>query len=304
MVIFKGENVQTTWFPGTPEIPDWPYVASTKGWTSDDICLKWVESGFLPDTVPSNPTAWRLLICDGHGSHTQPELFQMALQHKVYVLFFPAHGTHLLQPLDLVPFANLKKRYREQLRELARHLCGSSVQKRQFLILYKQAKIKALTPRAIRGGFRAAGIFPRDQSLPLFSHLLVPHLSLDNQPETSENPLLLRQPPPQLTPNARRTAIEATKDCNREVRTFIRNLVKELEDCHAIIMRKDEELASLRAQVASSTRERRRRVRSNPNQEFITAFDVAVARGEIEGDHSSNTTSNAAEQQNNDSNDS
>src|SRR5271169_3398611 len=70
VIIFKGQNIQTTWFPGTPEVPDWPYVASPKGWTSDEISLKWFQSVFLPDTTPSNPDAWRILICDGHSSHT------------------------------------------------------------------------------------------------------------------------------------------------------------------------------------------------------------------------------------------
>jgi hypothetical protein len=88
-VIFKGKNLQSTWFPST--IPDWLFATSENGWTSNAIGAEWLERVFLPGTKPVGDR-WRMLILDGHGSHINLEFLWTCKQNKVYLLFLPAHS--------------------------------------------------------------------------------------------------------------------------------------------------------------------------------------------------------------------
>jgi hypothetical protein len=45
-----------------------------------------------------------MLIFDGHGSHLSDEFLLFAWEKKILPFLFPAHTTHLLQPLDVGVF--------------------------------------------------------------------------------------------------------------------------------------------------------------------------------------------------------
>ena len=45
------------------------------------------ETMFIPCTKPSNPDNWRLLIYDGHGSHTTPEFRYIYFKNNIQVLY-------------------------------------------------------------------------------------------------------------------------------------------------------------------------------------------------------------------------
>jgi len=107
-VIFKGKSLQTTWFPSS--IPGWLYTTSENGWTSNEIGVEWLQRIFIPETATSN-SQWRLLILDGHGSHIDIEFLWLCKQHRIYLLFLPAHSSHVVQPLDLAPFSVIKSSY-------------------------------------------------------------------------------------------------------------------------------------------------------------------------------------------------
>jgi hypothetical protein len=67
LVIFKGLAPQSTWFP--VNTPDYQYATSENGWTTNSHGLHWLQTIFEPETRP-NTGIWRLLVLDGHGSHT------------------------------------------------------------------------------------------------------------------------------------------------------------------------------------------------------------------------------------------
>jgi hypothetical protein len=53
-------------------MPDWLIATTSKGWTSNDIALRWLKEIFLPETVRklgNSRIAPRILVLDGHGSH-------------------------------------------------------------------------------------------------------------------------------------------------------------------------------------------------------------------------------------------
>jgi hypothetical protein len=158
VIVFKGQHLQTTWFPST-EVPEWYYTTSMNGWTSNCIGLHWLEKVFIPETDPSS-MRHRLLILDGHGSHVDLEFQYKAKMSRVEILYLPPHASHVLQPLDLSCFSVIKSAYRRQIYELSSLDDGAAVKKERFIQYYKRARDEGLSERYIRAGWKAAGLCP------------------------------------------------------------------------------------------------------------------------------------------------
>jgi len=93
VVIFKGQSLQTSWFLAE-NCPNWFYTHSIKGWTSNDIGLRWLVNVFLPETQTANET--QILLIDGHGSHATPEFMAKCIQNDVKVIYLIPHASHIL----------------------------------------------------------------------------------------------------------------------------------------------------------------------------------------------------------------
>jgi hypothetical protein len=102
--IFKGTNVK---LDVMDELKDTgSRVAFTKkGWTSAKLFSDYVDwlVALLPQDV--RPT---LLFVDGHESHFEVATLERAMEHGIYVICFPSHTTHVLQPLDVLVFGSFK----------------------------------------------------------------------------------------------------------------------------------------------------------------------------------------------------
>jgi hypothetical protein len=59
---------------------------------------------------------WRLLILDGHGSHTTGEFIFECLINQVLLIYLLPHTSHLCQPCDFGPFAQLTSFYSKHLK--------------------------------------------------------------------------------------------------------------------------------------------------------------------------------------------
>jgi hypothetical protein len=94
----------------------------------------------------------------------------------------PAHSSYLLQPLDVGCFSPLKAAYRRLVAENAR-LGINYVDKPEFLSIYKQARIEALSADNIYSSFMVTGLVP-----------------LDPEQVLSRLQITLRTPPPDLAP--------------------------------------------------------------------------------------------------------
>ena len=131
VVIFKGKNVQTTWFE-YEYISNWRYTSSEKAWTSNEIGLRWLKEVFLPQTASDPPAPW-LLIVDGHNSHASVDFMWECRQHQVYLMYLIPHSFHLCQPLNLSCFSVCKSRYWEQVAALAKFNNTDKIKKISFL---------------------------------------------------------------------------------------------------------------------------------------------------------------------------
>jgi hypothetical protein len=73
----------------------------------------------------------------------------------------PLHLSHLLQPLNVVPYSLLKRHYGDRISLLARsHI--HYIDKETFLLAFKAAFKKTFTLENVRAGFRGAGLAPHD----------------------------------------------------------------------------------------------------------------------------------------------
>ena len=153
--------------------PSWHVTFSENGWTSNDIAVEWLGKVFLPQTKPDDPSEARLLIVDGHGSHTSDEFMAACYLNNVYLLFIPAHTSHVLQPLDLGCFSSLKVAYRRFVGEYEAQTDASKLGKAKFLEFYAEARKISLREQCIRSGWKATGLYPKNVKKPLGSRWVV-----------------------------------------------------------------------------------------------------------------------------------
>lgn len=183
LIIFKGASVQVQWFPAE-DTPDWFYTHSENGWTSNQLGVDWLQRIFIPQTTPSDPTAYRILICDGHGSHATIEFMHVAYCNRIRLIFLPPHTSHVLQPLDLAIFGAMKSSYRREVERLAVLNNGLSLKKRAFILCYAKAR-EQIDEKHILAGFKAAGIAPFNPDKPrLSSQVLQPASNSLTEPIT------------------------------------------------------------------------------------------------------------------------
>lgn len=163
LVIFKGKSVQKQWFPSSMDcFEGWQFTATENGWTSYPCGTEWLLKVFIPgtqglaDSLGSN----RILVLDGHGSHCTDDFLYECFKAGIYLLFLPAHSSHITQPLDLAVFGPLKQAYRRNLQQLEGYTAANPIGKAQFLELYAKARRQALSPQNIKAGWRATGLSP------------------------------------------------------------------------------------------------------------------------------------------------
>jgi hypothetical protein len=99
------------------------------------------------------------LICDGFGTHETLEILEFCFENNILLCRLPSHTSHKLQPCDVAPFAPLKAAYRDQVDQLEQGGVNT-IGKEHFTSLYSPARKIAFTPKNIKAGFAASGLFP------------------------------------------------------------------------------------------------------------------------------------------------
>ena len=111
-ILYMGQRLMVDYTQGGPIGSR--YGVSAKGWMTEVNFLDWFRNQFIPSLPPERPV---ILILDGHKSHIQYEVLQLAKQHRVEIAKLPSHTTHL-RPLDLSVFKPMKEWYDREARKL------------------------------------------------------------------------------------------------------------------------------------------------------------------------------------------
>jgi hypothetical protein len=92
----------------------------------------------------------------------------------------PPHATHVLQPLDLVIFGEIKRRFHEANRQRREaHLQEVRLSMSDFFLTYFDVRKLAITPSLCAAAYRHAGILPQNPE--------IPRSKLASQPQSSSS---------------------------------------------------------------------------------------------------------------------
>jgi hypothetical protein len=165
MIIFAGKVHQSVWYDSDDhQLPsDWVIALSDNGWTNDALGLFWLKNMFDKHTKNRTIGPYRLLILDGHGSHSTAEFDRYCSENSIIALCMPPHSSHLLQPLDVACFSVLKQKYGNRIAENMQ-LGINHIDKQEFLAAYPGTRAEALNTNNIKAGFTATGLIPFNPS--------------------------------------------------------------------------------------------------------------------------------------------
>lgn len=95
-VLYKAQHMWDRWLLGGPE--GTRYQLSPSGWMESEQFFDWFRTMFVPkvDTIAGH----KLLIYDGHNSHINIYVIDLAREKNISIICLPPHSSHCLQPLD------------------------------------------------------------------------------------------------------------------------------------------------------------------------------------------------------------
>ena len=149
-------------FPGGAYKFDGPdnavYAKSESGWIDTELFLVW-KKVFLRYCGSQRPV---LLFVDGHASHINLNVIDLARKNDVILFCLPPHTTHALQPLDVSVFKSLKSHFSKAVHALSFAKKDFVVSKREFACVLKTPFEQAFSISNIKAGFAKCGIYPFD----------------------------------------------------------------------------------------------------------------------------------------------
>lgn len=155
LIIFKGERWNDRLKEGS--LPNSLVRISKKGWINSQLFIEWFQH-FI-DSIPKKPRPV-ILLMDSHASHLSPTVLTMARENGIYLFTFPAHTSHLLQPLDVGVYRPLKSNWSKVLNKYMEDNPNDKPNRYNFHTLFNEAFISTFSINTIKNSFKKAGIFP------------------------------------------------------------------------------------------------------------------------------------------------
>lgn len=160
-------------------------VANGSGWMTSEVFLKYMEHFIkYSGARAGSPT---LLLLDNHASHLSIDVIDMAIANDITMLSFPPHCTHRMQPLDITVFGPLKTMYAKQHDDWKRANMNVIFDLHHVPLVLEKCLDVAVTPKNIKAGFKASGIFPFDANAFTEVDFVASQLSGKNQPTDDDN---------------------------------------------------------------------------------------------------------------------
>lgn len=157
MVVYKYERMQLDLVRNAPE--DWAISNTENGWMNCASFYEYVTNVFYPWAIREKIVFHIILFLDGHVSHMSLHLSNFCRENAIHIIALYPHDTHLLQPMDVSVFKQLKSLWKTTVLDYRFESGEIIVSKKQFPILLKVALDK-ITNTSIQKGFRKCGLFP------------------------------------------------------------------------------------------------------------------------------------------------
>ena len=151
---------------------------------------------FVENIPPARPV---VVLLDSHASHLSMEVMKFRAENGLIFITFPAHTTHLLQPLDVSVFGPMKTAWRKKVTSFMSEK-GRKPTRNDFYDLFVPAYEEGATMKNIKSGFKNTGIYPFDNNaLPDDTYRVGILHDVENNGSVQDNVL----PKPQPFQNAR-----------------------------------------------------------------------------------------------------
>ena len=133
MVIFKASRVKPEWREYAAS--GYAVHASESGYISTKLFADYGEKfvQFFRESNLMTPGIKHVVLLDLHKSHLFNSSYMEHMQaNNIEVCSFPPHCTHILQPLDDLPYAMLKRKFQKELISFNLQVAGEKLSKQQF----------------------------------------------------------------------------------------------------------------------------------------------------------------------------
>jgi hypothetical protein len=126
-------------------------TVSPTRYTNEGICMTWLNH-FIKhnDCGPNKP--WHILLIDRATCYEAPDFILTAKMNHIWVVKFPSHQTHLIQPLDVGCFQTWKH-YQQSTIMNAIHSFELEYNVQSFLQDLLKIHEKTFTVRTIKHSF-------------------------------------------------------------------------------------------------------------------------------------------------------
>ena len=102
-----------------------------------------------------------LVLMDSHYSHVFNYCYmQMMFSRNIKVFAIESHASQWGQPLDKNPFSGFKDAFHDELKKFNHKAAGRAITKGEFFQVFNVAWERAMTPKAIKAGYKRTGIWP------------------------------------------------------------------------------------------------------------------------------------------------
>ena len=137
---------------------------SDSGWTDTYNCERWIREVFIPwaKRYRVDNTKPIVLTMDGHDTHEKPEI-QRAIYDcldnedlEIVILCFPSKTTHKCQPLDVLVFSAVERKWQEICAEYLEK--GMPMNRLTVIPAYIQSTRSAMTKDLIAKAFEKTGL--------------------------------------------------------------------------------------------------------------------------------------------------
>jgi len=159
LIIHKGQRVPLHW---EAEKPGGCYCRATEtGYINKDKLYEYGKAFIRFLKYNNRLGSPHIVLMDGHSSHVyNTPFYELMRENNVYLICIPAHTTHVLQPLDLFPFALFKKFWEWYLDNWNFKNAGQKLPKKKFWDVFWPAWKRGMTKKAIFRAFFDTGLNP------------------------------------------------------------------------------------------------------------------------------------------------
>ena len=158
--LFPGKRIPVTYNPLEGGVEGSVFSMTESGYMDTSTFYMWFANHFIPNLPPARPV---VLLVDGHDSHLNLELFQLAEKNGIYLYSLLQNATHFVQPADVGLFGPMKKSWYKAVRLFAQRKPNTDINKKNFCSVFKATWEEVMSPSVLVSAFRKSGIYPLDR---------------------------------------------------------------------------------------------------------------------------------------------